>query len=163
MMAYLDAILYEFSQLLPLPVTITITLLLAYSFFSLGIFLLQMIQRHNDYPNGFELISLWHLDDSLSNSELELLAYKRLEYSRIAAKIAPMLGLVATMIPMGPALRALGEGQLADVSAALSQAFAAVIVALIATIIVHIIYNVKRRWYLNDLCVIQKLRGGDNE
>lgn len=163
MMKYLDAILYEFSQLLPLPVTITITLLLAYSFFSLGTFLLQMVQRHNDSPNGFELISLWHLDDSLSNSELELLAYKRLEYSRIAAKIAPMLGLVATMIPMGPALRALGEGQLADVSAALSQAFAAVIVALIATIIVHIIYNVKRRWYLNDLCVIQKLRGGDDE
>lgn len=163
MMKYLDAILYEFSQLLPLPVTIVITLLLAYSFFSLGTFLLQMIQRHNDYPNGFELITLWHLDDKLSKSELELLAYKRLECSRITAKIAPMLGLVATMIPMGPALRALGEGQLTDVSAALSQAFAAVIVALIATIIVHIIYNVKRRWYLNDLCVIQKLRGGDDE
>ena len=43
---------------------------------------------------------------------------------------------------------------------ALSHAFSAVIVALIATII---IYNVKRRWYLSELCEIQKLRGECNE
>lgn len=162
MMQFLDVVLYEFSQLLPLPVTVVITLLLAYAFFSLGTFTLQMWQRHNALPNGFDLISLWHLNNKLTNDELELLAYKQLEYSRISAKIAPMLGLVATMIPMGPALRALGEGQLTDVSAALSQAFSAVIVALFATIIIHIIYNVKRRWYLSELCEIQKLRGDHN-
>lgn len=159
MMQFLDAILYEFSQLLPLPVIVAITLLLAYAFFSLGKFMLQVWQRHNALPSGFELINLWHSAKHLSDNELELLAYKQLECSRIAARVAPMLGLVATMIPMGPALRALGEGQLADVSLALSHAFSAVIVALIATIIIHIIYNVKRRWYLGDLCEIQKLRG----
>lgn len=159
MMQFLDVLLYEFSQLLPLPVIAAITLLLAYAFFSLGTFTLQVWQRHNALPNGFELISLWHSADHLSDKELELLAYKQLEYSRVTARIAPMLGLVATMIPMGPALKALGEGQLADVSTALSQAFSAVIVALIATVIIHVIYNVRRRWYLIDLCEIQKRRG----
>jgi biopolymer transport protein ExbB/TolQ len=163
MMQLLDAILYEFSQLLPLPVIVAITLLLLYAFFSLGTFIFQIWQRHNALSNGFELIAFWHSNKKLSDNELELLAYKRLEYSRISARIAPMLGLVATMIPMGPALRALGEGHLSDVSMALSQAFSAVIVALIATIIIHTIYNVKRRWYLSDLCEIQKLRGVQGE
>ena len=163
MMQFLDAILYDFSQLLPLPVIVVIAILLAYAFFSLGVFMLQVWQRHNALPNGFELILLWHSADHLSDKELELLAYKQLEYLRISARIAPMLGLVATMIPMGPALRALGEGKLTDVSMALSQAFSAVIVALIATIIIQVIYNVKRRWYLSELCEIQKLRGERNE
>ena len=163
MMQFLDAILYEFSQLMPLPVIATISLLLAYAFFSLGTFIFQVWQRKQALASGFELISLWHSANHLSHHELELLAYKRLEYSRIAARVSPMLGLVATMIPMGPALKALGEGQLVDVSMALSQAFSAVIVALITTIIIHVIYNVRRRWYLHDLCEINKLRGENHE
>jgi biopolymer transport protein ExbB/TolQ len=43
-----------------------------------------------------------------------------------------MLGLAATMIPMGPALKALGDGELGDVSRSLMVAFSAVILALIA-------------------------------
>ena len=38
----------------------------------------------------------------------------------IGIGVAPMLGLVATMIPMGPALKALGDGQLTDVSRSLT-------------------------------------------
>lgn len=41
--------------------------------------------------------------------ELETLAIKRLGLARIATRVAPMLGLVATMIPMGPALKALAD------------------------------------------------------
>jgi len=46
--------------------------------------------------------------------------------------VTPMLGLVATMIPMGPALKSLSDGNLADVSNNLTIAFSAVILALIA-------------------------------
>jgi biopolymer transport protein ExbB/TolQ len=67
-----------------------------------------------------------------------------------------MLGLVATMIPMGPALKALGEGQLADVSRSLMVAFSAVILALIAAAITYWVVNVRRRWYAHDLAVIEK-------
>ncbi|QEL64318.1 hypothetical protein OTERR_08420 [Oryzomicrobium terrae] len=52
-----------------------------------------------------------------------------------------MLGLMAsplaTMIPMGPALKSLSDGNLAQVSENLTVAFSAVILALIAASITH--------------------------
>ena len=41
---------------------------------------------------------------------------KRIEFARITSRVAPLLGLVATMIPMGPALKGLSDGNLGDVS-----------------------------------------------
>ena len=67
-----------------------------------------------------------------------------------------MLGLVATMIPMGPALMALADGQLADVSRNLMVAFSAVILALLAAAISYAVVNVRRRWYAVDLAVIEQ-------
>ena len=66
-----------------------------------------------------------------------------------------MLGLVATMIPMGPALRALGEGQMAEVSRSLSVAFSAVILALLAAALSFVVATVRRRWYAQDLAAIE--------
>jgi biopolymer transport protein ExbB/TolQ len=63
---------------------------------------------------------------------------------------------VATMIPMGPALKALGDGQLADVSRSLMVAFSAVILALIAAALTYWVVNVRRRWYAADLLAIEK-------
>lgn len=80
---------------------------------------------------------------------------KRLEFARIATRVAPMLGLVATMIPMGPALKALADGQLADVSRSLMMAFSAVILALIAAALSYVVVNVRRRWYAVELVQIE--------
>jgi len=55
------------------------------------------------------------------------------------------------MIPMGPALKALGDGQLSEVASNLMLAFSAVILALIATAITYPIAHVRRRWYASDL------------
>jgi hypothetical protein len=62
-------------------------------------------------------------DPGLRIVDLEALALARLEFARIATRVAPMLGLAATMIPMGPALKALGDGELGDVSRSLMVAF----------------------------------------
>jgi biopolymer transport protein ExbB/TolQ len=71
-----------------------------------------------------------------------------------------MLGLVATMIPMGPALKALGDGQLMDVSRSLMVAFSAVILALIASALTYWIANVRKRWYAVELLQIARERSG---
>ena len=79
------------------------------------------------------------------------MAHKLLELPRVATRVAPMLGLVATMIPMGPALKGLSDGDLAQVSDNLTVAFSAVILALIAAAITYWIVAVRRRWLAEEL------------
>ncbi len=117
------------------------------------------MQRRAGKPEGFELLCAARADPRLCTGELEVLAVRRLEVVRIATRVAPMLGLVATMIPMGPALKSLGDGRLADVSQSLTVAFSAVILALLASAITYWIANVRRRWYAGDLLDIGRRRG----
>mgnify|MGYP005819946195 CR=1 FL=1 len=62
-----------------------------------------------------------------------------------------MLGLVATMIPMGPALMAVANGNFTAVADSLVVAFAAVIIALMAASITFWVLSVRRRWLLEEL------------
>lgn len=160
MIATLDTSMYQLGQLFLAPVLIAIAALFAYAFYALGAFLWQGWQRRAGHAGGFELIGLWQAQPALSTQELELIALQRLDVARIVTRVAPMLGLVATMIPMGPALRALGDGQLSDVSQALAIAFSAVILALIAASITYTVLNMRRRWYAAELSEVDKRRRG---
>lgn len=158
----IEAGMYGVSQWFLYPVLIAIAILFAYAFLALGGFLWQAWQRHRARRNGtlagHELL-LAHRDaPALVQDELEAIAMKRLEFARIATRVAPMLGLVATMIPMGPALKALADGQLADVSRSLMVAFSAVILALIAAAITYAVVHVRRRWYAVELLAIARGR-----
>ena len=112
---------------------------------------------------GHELLLAYARDASLTDDELEALALKRMERARIISRVAPMLGLVATMIPMGPALQSLADGQFADMSRSLTVAFSAVILALIAAAITYATVHVRRRWYAQDLLAVQRKRTGDSQ
>ncbi|MFA7664842.1 MAG: MotA/TolQ/ExbB proton channel family protein [Burkholderiaceae bacterium] len=152
----IESMMYEVSQLFLIPVLLAIAVLFLYAFFALGGFALQAWQRRRNHPLGFELFARHRTAPGLSMAELEAFAVRRLEFARIATRVAPMLGLVATMIPMGPALKALADGELADVSRNLMVAFSSVILALIAAAVTYWIVNVRRRWYAQDLAVIEK-------
>ena len=95
----------------------------------------------------------------LSYAELEATAVVRLEFVRIVTRVTPMLGLVATMIPMGPALNALGQGQMGDIGKSLMVAFSAVILALISSALTYSIAHVRRRWYASDLLKLEQENG----
>lgn len=152
----IDGLMYEASQLFLFPVLAAIGLLFLYAFYALGAFLWQMVQRRAGVAAGFELALARQADPRLQPAELESIAVARLELVRIATRVAPMLGLVATMIPMGPALKALGDGDLGDVSRSLTVAFSAVILALIAAALTYWVGHVRRRWYADDLLAIEK-------
>ena len=113
----IETAMYGVSQLFLTPVLILVGALFAYAFFALGAFIWQSVQRASAARRGdtagHELLQAWSQNPALTQSELQALALKRMEAARIAARVAPLLGLVATMIPMGPALQALAEGQLA--------------------------------------------------
>ncbi len=85
---------------------------------------------------------------------------QRLEWLRITSRSTPMLGLVATMIPMGPALLALTRSDAQGIGDNLVVAFSAVILALLAASISYFILTVRRRWLLQELRSME--RAGEN-
>ena len=152
----IEVAMYDISQLFLYPVLIAIAALFAHAFYALGAFAWQALARLRGQAAGFELQAVRAARPGTTVVELETLAVKRLEFARIATRVAPMLGLVATMIPMGPALKALADGQLADVSRSLMVAFSAVILALLAAAISFTVVNVRKRWYAADLAAIEQ-------
>lgn len=155
----LETLMYQLGQLFLLPVLAAIALLFAHAFLALGAFLWQALQRRRGVDEAFELLALARRRPAIGLPELEALALNRLEFIRIATRVTPMLGLVATMIPMGPALRALGDGQLADVATSLTVAFSAVILALLAAAITYAVAHVRRRWYADELLQLELAAG----
>lgn len=152
----LELAMYDLSQIFLMPVLIAIAALFVYAFVALGSFLWQMRQRRRGEAVGFELVQLHRQQPELGVAELEAVAVERLELARITSRVAPLLGLVATMIPMGPALKGLAEGSLSDVAHGLMIAFSAVILALIAASITFWIVSVRRRWYAQELTRIER-------
>ncbi|MEN9465350.1 MAG: hypothetical protein RL217_1531 [Pseudomonadota bacterium] len=150
--------LYSASQIFMLPVLLIVMLLFLYSFYALGGFLLQSRQRRQQNAAAFDLLSSFKQQPSMTAIEIETLAFKRLEAPRIVTRVTPMLGLVATMIPMGPALKSLGSGDMAKVSDNLTVAFSAVIIALVAASVTYWIVNVRRRWYAEEIVMIEQER-----
>ncbi|MCX8146115.1 MAG: MotA/TolQ/ExbB proton channel family protein [Azovibrio sp.] len=153
----LELTMYQISQIFLLPTLALIALLFLYAFWVLGEFVMLAWLRRRG--RGKFLLRQFRNQPTLSDDQLDLLAHKALENPRIASRVMPMLGLVATMIPMGPALKSLSDGNLAEVSHNLTIAFAAVILALIAASITYWVVNVRRRWLAEEILEIQSLRG----
>ncbi|HEX2009527.1 MAG TPA: MotA/TolQ/ExbB proton channel family protein [Roseateles sp.] len=159
MSSFLEHSMYLVAQLFLLPTLVLIAILFLYAFWVLGAFAVQALRRR-DGQSGRPLLSAHRAagPQGLSEDELDLKAHRLMEGPRIASRVTPMLGLVATMIPMGPALRSLSDGNLAAVSQNLTVAFSAVILALIAASITFWVANVRRRWLAEEVLEIGKQR-----
>lgn len=77
----------------------------------------------------------------------ELKAAKSLEKTDIVTRLGPTLGLMGTLIPMGPGLAALGAGDINTLAQAIIIAFDTTVVGLASGGIAYIISKVRRRWY----------------
>lgn len=168
MIASIEFFMYRISDLLLAPVLLAILFVFFFGFYSLGQVAMQAWQRRQ---HGAEQIGLGfsvHQYQKMTNThdfdELELFAFKQLEFLKLVTKVAPMLGLIATMIPMGPALKSLADGNIQGISENLSIAFAAVIFALAAASLTFISVSIKKRWLAQDLVAIkQNLEQGSND
>ncbi|MDD6184094.1 MAG: MotA/TolQ/ExbB proton channel family protein [Bacteroidales bacterium] len=84
-------------------------------------------------------------------SDFEIAADKDLSLSKTLTKLGPMLGLMGTLIPMGPALVGLAAGDIASMAYNMQVAFATTVVGLFSSAIGFITQQTKQRWYLQDL------------
>lgn len=152
----LETTMYQLSQLFLLPTLALIAALFLYAFWVLGEFAMLALRRRQGA--GRPLVAAHQAAGGLDDDELDLRAHRLMEGPRIASRVTPLLGLVATMIPMGPALKGLSDGNLAQVSNNLTVAFSAVILALIAAAITFWVANVRRRWLAEEMLEITRLR-----
>lgn len=86
--------------------------------------------------------------------EYEIKMAKRLEQTRIVATISPMLGLMGTLIPLGPALIGLSQGDVEQLANNLMIAFATTVIGLFAGIIGYVFTQIRKRWYWQDMADI---------
>jgi biopolymer transport protein ExbB/TolQ len=106
-----------------------------------------------------------------------LLATEEDKYERttavtdLVAKLGPMFGLLGTLIPLGPGIVALGEGDTATLSASLAVAFDTAIAGVSSAAVSYVISNIRKRWYDDYLtnfevlmeCVLEEVASDDQK
>ena len=95
----------------------------------------------------------------------------RLAWTDTISKIAPLLGLMGTLIPLGPGIVALGQNQTELLSQSLLLAFDATVCGLICAVAALIISKVRSGWYAQYIetlesvmsCVVDKAAAARTE
>lgn len=89
--------------------------------------------------------------------DYEIATNRLLNRSRLLAKVGPMLGLMGTLIPMGPALVGLATGDIASMASNMQVAFATTVVGIIIGAVGFVTLQVQQRWAANDTNILQYL------
>lgn len=72
---------------------------------------------------------------------------KTIEKTDVVTRIGPTLGLMGTLIPMGPGLAALGAGDVNTLANAIIVAFDTTVVGIGAGAVAYFVSKIRRRWY----------------
>jgi biopolymer transport protein ExbB/TolQ len=91
--------------------------------------------------------------------DYELKIADELTHVRLVTRIGPMLGLMGTLIPLGPALMGLSAGNIQQLAANLVIAFSTTVLGLFAGGVAYCILLVKTKWYLQDLSDMEYVVG----
>ncbi|MDY6909790.1 MAG: MotA/TolQ/ExbB proton channel family protein [Thermodesulfobacteriota bacterium] len=80
-----------------------------------------------------------------------LMLWKSMDRLWLLVRVAPALGLLGTLIPMGTGLAALGQGDMTQLSADLVVAFTTTVAGLAVGTAAVVMYTVRRRWIEEDI------------
>ena len=113
----------------------------------------------HDFINDLERLSAKIKDERILKVQVEKTIQdyedkvaRRTEITRILVRVGPMLGLMGTLIPMGPALLALSsQGDVVTLANNLIIAFGTTVLGLLIGGIAYIMTEVRNRWYDKDL------------
>jgi len=116
---------------------------------------------------GFPKIELFSINVEKLLQKCDILISKRIGRTKIMVRLGPMFGLMGTLIPMGPALRALSQGDITALTEKLIIAFGTTVIGLLIGSISYFITVTRVRWYeedtneINYICEV--LFGGKDE
>jgi biopolymer transport protein ExbB/TolQ len=97
--------------------------------------------------------------------EYEITIWERTEKERILTRVGPMLGLMGTLIPMGPALMNLASGNISEMATNMIVVFSTTVLGLLIGGINYVMVMIKKRWYsqdLSDMEYVVEVLGGDD-
>lgn len=117
---------------------------------------LRTLNQQTQYVTSFALAAASHIEENAIEG-IERIAdiyenkmMKRVERTRLITTVAPMLGLMATLIPLGPALIGLTSGNIEALATNLVIAFTTTVVGLFSAGICFCLTVVRNRWYWQD-------------
>jgi biopolymer transport protein ExbB/TolQ len=130
--------------------------------------ILAMIERSSLFRRQKTALGELIMRNSLPTATLQalarrLLAGEELHYARITdrtdlvARLAPMFGLMGTLIPLGPGMIALGQGDIKILADSLLIAFDTTVAGLAAAGVAFAISRLRKRWYDDYLSTLEAL------
>ena len=89
----------------------------------------------------------------ISAQETKLI--KKTNKTDILVRVGPSLGLLGTLIPLGPGLAALGSGDIATLAESLTIAFDTTVTGLTVGALSFLISKYKKQWYESELIDVE--------
>lgn len=77
--------------------------------------------------------------------------------SELLARLAPMFGLLGTLIPLGPGIIALGQGDTFTLSSSMLTAFDTTVAGLLAAAVATVVSQLRKAWYKDYLSMLELL------
>ena len=96
-----------------------------------------------------------HSEKALADFEIGM--EKELESARTLTRVGPMLGLMGTLIPMGPALVGLAASDIASMASNMQVAFSTTVIGIFIGAVGFITQLVKKRWGMEDVSNLEYL------
>ena len=97
----------------------------------------------------------------ISDNETRLI--KKTNKTDILVRVGPSLGLLGTLIPLGPGLAALGTGDIATLAQSLTIAFDTTVTGLTVGALSYLISKYKKQWYESELIDVETVAEAELE
>lgn len=90
--------------------------------------------------------------------EAEVKAHRRLGHLQILVRTGPMLGLVGTLIPLGPALQGLSNSNIQQLGSHMNIAFTMTVLGILIGAVSYGLLVVYRNWFEQDLSELEMIQ-----
>ena len=119
-----------------------------------------LIRIANNHDIGSEARKAF-ASDLIASEETRLI--KITSKTDILIKLGPILGLLGTLIPLGPGLAALGTGDITTLAESLTIAFDTTVTGLSVGALGYLISKFRKQWYEYDLITLETLAEAELE
>ena len=119
-----------------------------------------LVKIANNYDIGSEARKAL-ASELISAEETKLI--KSTNKTDVLVRVGPILGLLGTLIPLGPGLAALGSGDIVTLAEALTVAFDTTVTGLVIGALAYLVSKFKKQWYESDLIILETIAEAELE